>query len=252
MTCEQFRDRLTAFSLGELEPQEAVAAREHVTRCSACASRALLDRQLTALVRSTAVTTPDTVRVRIMSALRTEAHRPGQRNRRRHWLSLGAAAGLAAAVLAAAMLLVPSPAPASPLTAAWTAYRTERLVGHWDRATQARLISVLGAAAETPNLGHFGFRVVGGGGSMLAGHLAAVTEYRDMAGHRVTFIRWRGDLPRMASARGPGNDGVDSARWGPIGSIWWSGHGIVYCLIGGVDQQVLYTVTEHLQHGGGG
>jgi Putative zinc-finger len=251
MTCEQFQDRLTAFSLGELEPHEAVAAREHVARCSGCASRALLDRQLTALVRSTAVPTPDTVRARIMSALRAEARGSGQRGRRRHWLSLGAAASLAAAILAAAMLLVPAPAPASPLTAAWTAYRTQPLMGHWDSSTQARLTAVLGPAAETPNLGHYGFRVVGGGGRMLAGHLAAVTEYRDMAGHRVTFIRWRGDLPQMANARGPGNEGVDAARWGSIGSIWWSGHGIVYCLIGGVDQRLLYQVTEHLRSAGG-
>jgi hypothetical protein len=51
----------------------------------------------------------------------------------------------------------------------------------------------------------------------------------------------------MASARGPGGEGVDAARWGPTGSIWWSSHGIVYCLIGGVQQQLLYRVTEHLQ-----
>src|SRR6266542_1571286 len=214
MTCEQFQDRLTAFSLGELEPHEAVAAREHVARCSGCASRALLDRQLTSLVRSTAVPTPDTVRVRIMSALRDEARGHGQRNHRRHWLSLGAAAGLAAAMLAAALLL--------------------------------------GPAAETPNLTSFGYRVQGAGGRMLAGHLAAVTEYRDMAGHRMTLIRWKGDLPEMASARGPTSDpGVDAARWGSIGSIWWSSHGIVYCLIGGVQQQLLYRVTEHLQSGAG-
>src|SRR6266540_501709 len=179
MTCEQFQDRLTAFSLGELEPHEAVAAREHVARCSGCASRALLDRQLTSLVRSTAVPTPDTVRVRIMSALRDEARGHGQRNHRRHWLSLGAAA----------LLLVPAPAPASPLTAAWTAYRTQPLMTQWDSSTQARLTAVLGPAAETPNLTSFGYRVQGTGGRMLAGHLAAVTEYRDMAGHRMTLIR---------------------------------------------------------------
>ena len=252
MTCEQFQDRLTAFSLGELEPHEAVAAREHVARCSGCASRALLDRQLTSLVRSTAVPTPDTVRVRIMSALRDEARGHGQRNRRRHWLSLGAAAGLAAAMLAAALLLVPAPAPASPLTAAWTAYRTQPLMTQWDSSTQARLTAVLGPAAETPNLTSFGYRVQGAGGRMLAGHVAAVTEYRDMAGHRMTLIRWKGDLPEMASARGPTSDpGVDAARWGSIGSIWWSSHGIVYCLIGGVQQQLLYRVTEHLQSGAG-
>lgn len=253
MTCEQFQDRLTAFSLGELEPHEAVAAREHVARCSACAARALLDRQLTSLVRSTAVTTPDTTRTRIMAALRAEAGAPGQRGRRRHWLSLGAAAGLAAAMLAATMLLVPAPARSSPLTAAWAAYRTQPLMTQWDGSTQGRLTAVLGPAADTPDLGAFGYHVEGAGGRMLAGHLAAVTEYRDTAGRRMTFIRWKGDLPEMASARGPTREpGVDAARWGPIGSIWWSSHGIVYCLIGGVDQQVLYRVTEHLQGAEGG
>jgi anti-sigma factor RsiW len=146
MTCEQFQDRLTAFSLGELEPHEAVAAREHVARCSDCASRALLDRQLTALVRSTAVATPDAVRARIMTALRNEARGTGQRPRRRHWLSLGAAAGLAAAALAAAMLLVPAPGSSSPLTAAWAAYRTQPMMLQWDDSTQARLTAVLGAS----------------------------------------------------------------------------------------------------------
>lgn len=248
MTCEQFRDRLTAFSLGELEPHETVAAREHVARCSDCASRALLDRQLTALVRSTAVPAPDAVRMRIMTALRNEARGAGQRARRRHWLSLGAAAGLAAAVLAATMLLVPAPAPSSPLTAAWAAYRTQPVMSQWDDSTQARLTAVLGSAAGTPDLGRFGFHVLGAGGRVLAGHLAAVTEYRDMAGQRMTFIRWKGDLPDMASARGPSRDpGIEAARWGRIGSIWWASHGTVYCLIGGVDQQLLYRVTEHLQ-----
>jgi anti-sigma factor RsiW len=250
MTCEQFQDRLTAFSLGELEPHEAVAAREHVARCSGCASRALLDRQLTALVRSTALPAPDTVRHRIMTALRNEAQGPGQRSRRGHWLSLGAAAGLAAAMLAATMLLVPAPTSSSALTAAWTAYRTQPMMLQWDGSTQARLTAVLGPGADTPDLGSFGYRVKGAGGHMLAGHLAAVTEYRDGAGHRVTLIRWKGDLPQVAGARGPSQDpGVEAARWGPTGSIWWASHGIVYCLIGGVDQQLLYHLTEHLQEG---
>jgi anti-sigma factor RsiW len=248
MTCEQFQDRLTAFSLGELEPHEAVAAREHVARCSVCASRALLDRQLTSLVRSTAVATPDTTRARIMAALRAEARGPVQRGRRRHWLSLGAAAGLAAAMLAATVLLVPAPARSSPLTAAWAAYRTQPLMMQWDDSTQGRLTAVLGPSSDTPDLSGLGYRVEGAGGRMLAGHLAAVTEYRDPAGRRVTFIRWKGDLPEMASARGPTTEPrVDAARWGPIGSIWWSSRGIVYCLIGGVPQQMLYRVTEQLQ-----
>ena len=182
-----------------------------------------------------------------MAALRAEARGPGQR-RRRHWLSLGAAAGLAAAMLAATMLLVPAPARSSALTAAWAAYRTQPRMTQWDDSTQARLTAVLGPSSDTSDLTAFGFHVEGAGGRMLAGHLAAVTEYRDRTGRRVTFIRWKGELPQMASARGPTTEpGVDAARWGPIGSIWWSSHGVVYCLIGGVQQQMLYRVTEHLQ-----
>ena len=250
MPCEQFQDRLTAFSLGELESHEAVAAREHVARCSACASRALLDRQLTSLVRSTAVTTPEVTRARIMAALRAEAAgRPLRR--RRHWLSLGAAASLAAAILAATILLVPTPARSSVLTAAWTAYRTSPMMMQWDTSTQARLNAVLGPAANTPNLAAYGFAVKGAGGRVLAGHVTAVTEYRDPQGRRVTYLRWKGGLPEMASARGPTSDpGVAAARWGQTGSIWWSAHGTVYCLIGNIQQSALYQLTEHIQQGG--
>ncbi len=250
MTCEQFQDRLTAFSLGELESHEAVAAREHVAHCSACASRALLDRQLTALVRSTAVTTPEVTRARIMAALRSEAAGRPLRARRRHWLSLGAAASLAAAILAATILLVPAPARSSVLTAAWTAYRTQPLMMQWDGSTQARLNAVLGPAANTPDLAAYGFRVKGAGGRMLAGHVTAVTEYRDARGRRVTYLRWKGELPEMASARGPSSEaGVAAARWGQIGSIWWSAHGTVYCLIGNIEQSALYRLTERIQQG---
>lgn len=248
MTCEQFQDRLTAFSLGELESREAVAAREHVARCSACASRALLDRQLTALVRSTAVTMPETARARIMAALRAEAGGHPQPARRRHWLSLGAAAGLAAAILAATILLVPAPARSSVLTAAWNAYRTQPMMLQWDNSTSARLNAVLGPAARTPNLAAYGFSVKGAGGRVLAGHVTAVTEYRDRRGRRVTYLRWKGDLPEMASARGPSSEpGVAAARWGSTGSVWWSAHGTVYCLIGNIEQSALDRLTEHIQ-----
>lgn len=248
MTCEQFEARLTAFSLGELESHEAVSAREHVARCSHCASRALVDRQLTALVRSTAEPMPEAARRQVLAALRAEARAPGH-GRRKHWLSLGAATGLAAALVAAAMLLVPAPARSSPLAAAWGAYRTQPLMLEWNGSTQNRLTAVLGAAAITPDLTSFGFHVQGAGGRMLAGHLAAVTEFRDDAGHRVTYIRWKGDLPEMPNAQGPMKEdpSVQAARWGTTGSIWWSSHGIVYCLIGGIDQRTLYQVTEHLQ-----
>ena len=249
MTCEQFQDRLTAFSLGELESHEAVAAREHVARCSACASRALMDRQLTSLVRSTAVTTPEVTRARIMGALRAEAAGRPMR-RRRHWLSLGAAASLAAAILAATILLVPTPTRSSVLTAAWSAYRTQSMMTQWDASTQARLNAVLGPAANTPNLAAYGFAVKGAGGRVLAGHVTAVTEYRDARGRRVTYLRWKGDLPEMAS--GPARDpSIAAARWGQTGSIWWSAHGTVYCLIGNIEQPALYRIAEHIRQGDG-
>jgi anti-sigma factor RsiW len=269
MTCEQFRERLTAFSLGELEPNEAGAAREHVAHCSACASSALLDRQLTALVRASAVPAPAEVRDEIMAALRREASQaeavhsetaPGdaagekavrggrRRGRRRHWLALGAAAGLAGALLAATVLIVPAPQRSSALAAAWGAYRSESVMLRSDATTQQRLAAVLGPAAQTPDLGSLGLHVRAAGSRMLADHLAAVTEYRDAGGRRVTLIRWKGALPEMAGASSEVEEGQpEAARWGRTGSIWWRAHGIVYCLIGGVDQHTLYEVTDKLQ-----
>jgi hypothetical protein len=249
MTCEAFRERLTAFSLGELEPHEAVAAREHVARCSACASSALLDRQLTALVRSSAVPTPPEVRDQVMAALRREAGpERGRRGRRRHWLALGAAAGLAGALLAATILVVPVPQPSSALEAAWMAYRTEPVMLHWDASTERRLLAVLGPAAATPNLGRLGFHVEATGSRMLANHLAAVTEYRDEAGRRVTLIRWKGDLPEAKGVGAvAGEAELEAARWNQVGSIWWRADGVVYCLIGNVDQRMLYATTDYLR-----
>jgi anti-sigma factor RsiW len=249
MTCEQFRERLTAFSLGELDPREAAAARQHVAHCSDCASSALLDRQLTALVRSSAVPTPPEVRGQIMAALRREAvGGAARRGRRRHWLALGAAAGLAGALLAAVVLVVPAPRQSSALEAAWRAYRGEPVMLRWDTSTQKRLTAVLGPAAQTPDLGSLGFHVRATGSLMLAGHLAAVTEYRDRASRRVTLMRWKGGLPPVAGPTGAAPEAqLEAARWDQTGSIWWHAHGIVYCLIGGVDQPTLYQMTDRLQ-----
>ncbi len=248
MTCEQFRERLTAFSLGELQPHETVAAREHVSHCSACASSALLDRQLTALVRSSAVSTPPEVRARVLAELHKEAAGDeSRRGRRRHWLSLGAATGVAAALLAATILVVPAPQRSSPLEAAWTAYRAEPVMLQWDTSTQKRLTAVLGSAAQTPDLGAEGLRVQAAGSRMLAHHLAAVAEYRDRSDQRVTLIRWKGSLPEMTGANSAVKEGeLESARWNHTGTVWWRAHGIVYCLIGSVDQATLYKVSNRL------
>ncbi|HZA81959.1 MAG TPA: zf-HC2 domain-containing protein, partial [Actinomycetes bacterium] len=68
MTCDDFRVRLTAYGLGELESDELHGARDHVAGCDDCASRALLDRQLTALVRGSVVPAPETTRAAVLAA----------------------------------------------------------------------------------------------------------------------------------------------------------------------------------------
>lgn len=269
MTCEEFQTRLTAFSLGELGPDETGLAREHVAHCDACASGVLRDRQLTALLRASVVEMPATGRQAVLAAVRAEAvrtseggaraarHRTdrapsgGRRaGRRRHWLALGAAALLAAAVLAAVVLAVPSPDPGSPLAAGWSAYRTEAAMA-WDRPserTTERLLAVLGAAARTPDLTRFGLRAQGWGARTLAGHLAAVAEYRDAKGRRVTLLRWRGRLPEAASgspASGYARK-LQAAEWGGTSSVWFRSGDVVWCLIGTTDHQTLDAVADHL------
>src|SRR6266496_5248867 len=91
----------------------------------------------------------------------------------------------------------------SPLAAAWAAYRAEPVMLQWNGSTQRRLTDVLGPAAQTPDLAAFGLRAQASGARMLAGHLAAVAEYRDSDAKRLTLIRWKGDLPAVAGARPP-------------------------------------------------
>jgi hypothetical protein len=253
MTCEDFRLRLTAFSLGELRQDELQTARDHVAGCNDCASRVLLDRQLSALLRVSAVPAPTETRAAVLAAVRAEAgrgetgrpdaSRPG---RRRHWIALAAALLAAAAVVAAALLVVPAPDPGSPLAAAWSSYhaRGKNGLGSPSGAEAERMFAVLGPASRTPDLSGFGLRKDGWEARDLAGHLAAVAEYRDAQGGRVTLMRWRGDLPPMPS----GADGAELAayRWGRHTSYWWRVDGVVWCLVGTIDQERLYEIAEHL------
>jgi len=252
MTCDDFRLRLTAYSLGELDADELQAARDHVAGCDDCASRALLDRQLTALLRGSAVPAPEETRAAVLTAVRAEpagtaVPAPGRRpGRRRHWVALAAALLAAAAVVAAALLVVPAPDPGSPLAAAWHSYHTEGRngLGTPSQAEAERLFAVLGPAARTPDLAAYGLRKDGWAARDLAGHLAAVAEYRDAEGGRVTLMRWRGELPPMPS----GSDGDELAayRWGRHTSYWWRADGVVWCLVGTIDQERLYRIAEHL------
>jgi hypothetical protein len=251
MTCEGLQVRLTALSLGELEPAEAAAAREHIAQCGDCASAVLLDRQLTALLRASAVPAPEPVRSSVLAALRAEAAGEGDRPvarpaRRRHWLALGVATLAAAAVLAIAVLLVPAPDAGSALAAAWRSYHREPVAAGTTpgAAAEERLYTVLGPAARTPDLSDVGLKAIGWDKRTLAGHMAVAAEYRDAADRRFVVMRWRGELPRMA---GPdAGEELEVYRWGRHASAWWREDGVVWCLIGTVDQTTLYRVAERL------
>jgi hypothetical protein len=154
-------------------------------------------------------------------------------------------------VVAAALLVVPAPDPGSPLAAAWSSYhdRGKDGLGSPTPAQAERLFAVLGPDARTPELGGFGLHKAGWEARDLAGHLAAVAEYRDPKADpkrgRVTLMRWRGELPR--DAPGPDEGGELAAyTWGRHTSYWWRADGIVWCLVGTIDQDRLYEIAEHL------
>jgi hypothetical protein len=251
MTCDDFQLRITAYSLGELDQAEVPAARDHLAACDRCASKVLLDRQLTAALRASAVPAPAATRAAVLAAVRSEAAgrplpTPARRPaRRRHWAALAAALLAAAAVVAAALLVVPAPDPGSPLAAAWSSYhdRGKDGLGTPTRAEARRMFAVLGPDSRTPDLAAFGLTKNGWEARDLAGHLAAVAEYRDDTGGRVTLMRWRGELPRT----GPDEGGELAAyRWGRHTSYWWRADGVVWCLVGTIDQEKLYDIAEHL------
>jgi hypothetical protein len=257
MTCDDFRLRITAYSLGELEEAEAPATRDHLAACDQCAPRVLLDRQLTAALRASAVPAPAATRAAVLDAVRAEAAgrplpRPTRRpTRRRHWAALVAALLAAAAVVATALLVVPAPDPGSPLAAAWSSYHDQGQEGLSapTPAQAERLFAVLGPAARTPELGGFGLEKAGWEARDLAGHLAAVAEYRDPTADpkhaRVTLMRWRGELPRDAPAPEEGGE-LAAYTWGRHTSYWWRADGVVWCLVGTVEQDRLYQIAEHL------
>jgi Putative zinc-finger len=270
MTCEEFEAQLTAFSLGELEPDDAMGARAHVARCDACAAATLRDRQLTALLRASMVEMPAEGQTAVLAAVRSEttwaprpAPRPAaaagagtrvrrhrSRRGRRHWLALAAAAVLALAVLALAVVLVPAPDRSSAIAAGWNLYRQEATLSEKQPSaeTARRLTSALGAAARPPDLRGFGLQAVGWDGRMLADHLASVAEYRDVTGKRVTLMRWRGELPHptRGSPEFASYEGMQTAQWGGTGSVWFKTGDIVYCLVGTVAEHTLTEVAHYL------
>jgi anti-sigma factor RsiW len=256
MTCDDFQLKLTAFSLGELPEDERQQARDHVAACDECASRMLRDRQLTALARGSAVPAPAATRTAVLAAVRAEAAKtapapatPAKARRpvrRRHWIALAAALLAAAAVVAAALLVVPAPDPGSPLAAAWSSYHARGRDGLGTPSAEdaERLFAVLGPDARPPDLAGYGLRQDGWEGRDLAGHVASAAEYRDQKGGRLTLMRWRGELP--AVARAPAGKGLKAYRWGRHTSYWWRADGVVWCMVGTIDQDKLYEIAEHL------
>src|SRR5829696_8989092 len=250
MTCEEFRLQLTAFSLGELDPDERQRAHDHVAACDDCASRLLRDRQLTALVRTTVAEAPAEAGAGSKAGAGAPAATPfppaRRPVRRRHWVALAAALLAAAAVVAAALLVTPAPDSGSPLAAAWSSYhaRGKDGLGTPSDAQAERLFAVLGPDSRPPDLRGYGLRQDGWEARDLAGHLAAVAEYRDPEGGRLTVMRWRGELP--AVARAPAGSGLKAYRWGRHTSYWWRAEGVVWCLVGTIDQDRLYEIAEHL------
>ena len=248
MTCQEFLARLTAFSLGELDPAETELARRHLLHCGDCAAIAARDQQLLTLLRSFATTAPEPFRQRLVSTLRASA--TTRSRRARHWLAVAAAAALAAAAAVVALVTIPAPDQASPLAAAWEVYRTEPQIRSELAPAEAerQLAAVLGAAARPPDLSGMGLEEVTSGARALAGHLAAFTEYRDRDGNRVALLRWRGQLPDAGAPGGPG--ALQSTTWGQVASVWWESGDRVWCLVGTLDQARLWQVAEHLRQAG--
>ena len=150
-------------------------------------------------------------------------------------------------MLAIAVLLVPAPDAGSALSAAWRSYHREPVAAGTapGAAAAERLYAVLGPAARTPDLSEVGLRAIGWDSRTLAGHLAVAAEYRDDADRRFVVMRWRGELPRMARAPDGGGE-LEVYRWGRHASAWWREDGVVWCLIGTVDQTILFRVAERL------
>ena len=225
MTCEDFRLRLTAFSLGELEQGERQRTRDHLAACDDCASRVLVDRQLTALLRASAVPAPSETRAAVLAAVRAEAGAGPRPACRRLPLAGRPLPGRPGAGTGSPW---PPPCwpppPWSPRPCWWCRppTRAARCPRPGARTTTgARTASAprarprpsgcsrsSGRPRAPPTWPPSGSGKDGWEARDLAGHVAAVAEYRDAEGGRVTLMRWRGDLPRMAK----GTEGGEAGR----------------------------------------
>jgi anti-sigma factor RsiW len=248
MTCEEFGERLTAFSLAELPEDATAACRGHLDACTRCNNLVLRDLQLVSALRGSAVPAPVAVQQSVRIALGTE-----HRRRRRRLLGRGAGAA-AAAALAGVLALVgivtarspetPRPDPAtattsgSAIAAAWDAYE----------ATALPLDRALPPGERTPDLRPLGLRIVAYGTLTLAGEPATAVEYRESGTTRLTIFRWRGKLRRtLEGYPSTPRKEMHSTRWGPTQSAWWDEDGWVWCVVGNLPQRTFPAALDRIR-----
>lgn len=244
MTCEEFTQALTAFSLNELDPPQAEACRVHLAGCARCTNLALRDHQLVSRLRAAAVPAPATVHHAVAVALRQET-RTHERRRRP---VRAAAAGLAAAAAAMLAILALGPDPRTdeaqtPLAAAWVAYEAGELPLDPGVEVPASLLTM-----PLPDLAEFGLYPVHSGSLRLAGRPALATEYMDGQGKHFTVFRWVGKLPDPAQgnpAADPPN--VITSTWDGTTSSWWESDGVVFCAVGDLPRARLDLAVDHLR-----
>ena len=261
MTCEELL-RLTAFSLGELEPGERQRARDHLAGCDDCASRVLMDRQLTALLRTSAVPAPEATRTAVLAAVRAEAHEHASRSAP---LPERAGGGASPAGRPGAGTGSPwprpwwGPPPWSPRPCWWCrpptraarcrrpgAPTTTRARTGWAAPARPRPsgCSPSSGRPRAPRPGDLRppqGRLGGTRPGRARGRGGRVPRRRPTGGSRscaggATCPGWP-RAPRAASW---------PPTWGRHTSYWWRADGVVWCLVGTIDQDRLYKIAEAL------
>jgi hypothetical protein len=153
------------------------------------------------------------------------------------------------AVAIALVSFVPERAasPSTPLAAAWSAFGANRLP--LDQPPDDRAIrTLIGSGAAAPDLTGLDLKVASVGSLRLAGQPAVGAEYRGSAGERLAFFRWRGQLPQAAEDYQKGAaPQLQTSSWGPTQSAWWEHDGLVYCLVGTLDEPSFDKVVARIQ-----
>jgi anti-sigma factor RsiW len=242
MTCEEFAQSLTAFSLCELDTPQIEACNAHLARCAACTNLSLRDHQLVSRLRASAVPAPAAVHHAVTVALR-QASREQARRRRPLRVAMAGLAAAIAAMLAFGVVSIDPKADETPLTAAWAAYRADELSLDPGVEVPARLLTL-----PLPDFAKFGLFPKDEGTMRLAGAPALATDYRDQHGGRFAIFRWEGELPNLAQSNpGAGPPSVITSSWGGTTSAWFYYDGVVFCAVGNLPRAQLDAAVDHLR-----